>query len=153
MFADYGLNLLRQSSAIVSSMDQRRKLAETIATNARRLMAIKARDYPTPNALATAINTPTKRVAPNSVTYILEPAKRPKGRTHSDTLPRLDTLAHVAEKLGCEVWELLHPDLPALRAKLDAYDRMIQTIDRDPDTPGAGHRPYLTRKPEKLVGP
>lgn len=130
-------------------MDQRKKLAEIIARNAGRLLAMRRREFPTPNALATAINTPTKRVAPNSVTYILEPAKRPKGRMHSDTLPRLDTLAHVADKLGCEVWELLHPDLPALRAKLDAYERMIQTISRAPDD-DPSPMPLYARQPEKV---
>lgn len=132
---DCARNLLRTSSDTVSSMENRSNLSNVIARNATFLM-LRQGLYDNPTALASAINTPTKKVAPNSIAYIFKPQLRPKGKT-KDTLPRLEILAAAAAKLGCETWELLHPDLPALREKLAAYDAMVNTINR-----GKGGSPF-----------
>lgn len=110
-------------------MDKRKELAQVIARNAKALLEKKSRDFPSVNALATAINTPVHRASANSIAYVFKPTKRPRGDKHADTLPRLDTLSLVAEKLGCDVWELLHPDIQALRRKLDVYETMARNFN------------------------
>lgn len=121
MFAHYGRNILRPSSDTFTAMDPRAILAIVIAENVKRLMKEQG-VYRNPNALAKAINTPTRKVSANSIAYLFKPERRPKGEKIRNTLPRLETLAHAASKLDCQVWELLHPNLDKLRLKLRAYE-------------------------------
>lgn len=51
------------------------------------------------------------------------------------TLPRLDTLAAIAPRLGCEVWELLHPEIKTVRERLRSYEIVEQAM-RQPRKPG-----------------
>lgn len=54
-------------------------------------------------------------MSPNTVRHLLQPGRRPTA-SKAVGYPTLDKLERVAAKLGCAVWELVHPDLERARA-------------------------------------
>lgn len=113
-------------------MERRDDLALVICHNVHFLMEAQG-TYKSANALASAINARVQKVAPNSINYLFKPHNRPKGKNGLASLPRLDVLSEAANALGCEVWELLHPDLKGLRKKLAGYDTMMQAARASED--------------------
>lgn len=83
-----------------------RDLNQLIADNLKFFMARPKSLYRNANALATAA-----KIAPNTVRNLLEPSKRTVTSTKPIGYPTLDKLAKIAAPLGCQVWELLHPDI------------------------------------------
>lgn len=75
--------------------------------------------YPNANALGKAAG-----ISPSSVRHYLEPHKRPASTRKPVGFPTLDKLAAIAEKLGVEVWELLHPDIERSLSEREMYRRI-----------------------------
>lgn len=63
-------------------------------------------------------------VSPNTVRNLLEPAKRTVTADKPSGYPILDTLDVIAQKLGCEVWELLHPDIERSLREREMYKQI-----------------------------
>lgn len=82
--------------------------------------------YRTANALAVAAG-----VAPNTVRNYLDPKKRAaKGENKDEGYPTIDKLALLASKLGCEVWELLHPDIERSISEREMYKKVEADFNR-----------------------
>lgn len=100
----------------------RRDLRQVIATNLRYFMGLENCPYKTPNSLAVAA-----KVAPNTVYNLLDATRRTTTARKPNGYPTLDKLEDIAAVLGCEAWELMHPDLPrSLRER-----EMYKTIESD----------------------
>lgn len=78
---------------------------EIVAKNIRFFMSRPSSVYRTANSLA------GDGLAANTVRNLLDPKKRTTTLDKPVGYPTLDKLATIATKLGCEVWELLHPDI------------------------------------------
>ncbi len=112
-------------------------LIATLGPNMRYFMEQEGCEYRTANALGLAVG-----MSPNTIRYYIDPDKRPKYATTKKTMsaPSLDKLVLIADKLHCEVWELLHPDIERVRrdaARLQRIDeeyRKAQVVDGVPSS-------------------
>ena len=75
--------------------------------------------YKNPNALGIAAG-----IAPNTVRNFLDHKKRTTTTEKAEGFPTLDRLAALADKLGCQVWELLHPDIERSIKEREFYQRI-----------------------------
>lgn len=100
----------------------KRDINQVVAENLNYFMQRAGSEYRNANALGDAAD-----VAPNTIRYYLHPKKRPLSSAKGAGYPVLDTLARLAGKLGCEVWELLHPDL----ARSFREREMYKTVESD----------------------
>ncbi len=105
-FAYCGRKVLSTSSGSVSFMGKR-GLNEIVSDNLRFFMKRSA-NCQNANALAVASRG---RVSAGTVRNLLDKRKRTTTLEKQEGYPQLDTVAAVAEVLGREVWELLHPDI------------------------------------------
>lgn len=97
--------LLRAQAVNVQCMVRRKDLNEIVAYNLGYFMG-RHQLYKNPNSLGKAAE-----VAPNSIRNLLDPKKRTVTTGKPVGYPTLDTLQKIALKLGCEVWQLLHPEI------------------------------------------
>lgn len=90
-------------------------------------------DYKTANALGVAAG-----VNPGTVRYLIDPAKRVTTTAKKpEGYPLLDILGKLADKLGCEVWELLHPDIErSIRERLTYQHFTNMKAAEEPERPG-----------------
>ena len=49
------------------------------------------------------------KVAPNTVSYLLDPSRKPTTTRKKQGYPTLDVLMRIAGKLGIPLWALVHP--------------------------------------------
>lgn len=99
-----------------------RDLNQILATNLKFFMERDGSAYKNPNSLAIAA-----KLSANTVRNFLTPSRRTTTATKPKGYPTLDKLERVCHVLGCQVWELLHPDLArSLRER-----EMYQSIERD----------------------
>lgn len=99
-------------------------LNETLAKNLRYFMQQDSCPYKNANALGVAAG-----LSPQTIRNILTPVVRPTTCAKPVGYPTLDKLATIAAALGCEVWELLHPDLARSRAERALYKMAKPAID------------------------
>lgn len=97
-------------------------LRQVVAQNLRYFMGLESCPYATANALAVAA-----KVAPNTVRNYLDPTKRTVTTGKPDGYPTLDKLKALADALGREPWELLHPDIQRSLSEREMY----KTIESD----------------------
>ena len=97
-------------------------LHQVLTDNLRYFMRRESSLYKTPNALGIAAG-----IAPNTVANLLHPEKRTVTSSKPKGYPTLDKLQAIATALGCEVWELLHPDIERSVREREMYI----TIGRD----------------------
>jgi hypothetical protein len=69
------------------------------------------------------LSTKIPGLSSNSIRGWLYLADKKKPR-HVKSYPRLDLLERVAERLGCDIWELFHPDIDRLRKDLAELERL-----------------------------
>lgn len=96
-------------------------LNKIVSRNLKYFMGQEGCSYRTPNALGVAA-----RVSPNTVRNYLDPSKRTVTADKPDGYPRLDILGDLADKLNCEVWELLHPDIDRSQRERFHYQNMLK---------------------------
>jgi hypothetical protein len=95
-----------------------------LARNLAHFMNRPGAPYPNANALGVACG-----MSPNTIRKMLTPAKRVyQSRTKGAGLPASMTLVLLSEKLGCDVWELLHPDLERAHALMRAGEAAAQAL-------------------------
>lgn len=94
-------------------------LAEILAKNLRFFMNRPGALHRNPNALAVASG-----LAANSVRNYLQPKRRAVVTKKGVGYPTMDKLAAIAGALGCEVWELMHPDIERSLRERDMYKRI-----------------------------
>lgn len=63
-------------------------------------------------------------IAPNTVRNYLDYKKRTVTSSKPIGFPTLDKLARLSAELGCEVWELLHPDIERSVKEREMYARL-----------------------------
>lgn len=97
-------------------------LNQILATNLKFFMERDGSAYKNPNALAVAA-----KLSANTVRNFLTPSRRTTTATKPKGYPTLDKLERVSVILGCQVWELLHPDLPRSMREREMYE----SIERD----------------------
>src|SRR5262245_33621312 len=117
-FAYYAGKNLSTSSSILQGV-ARVDLRRVIAGNLKYFMQRPGSLYKTANALGVAA-----KVAPNTVRNLLDPRKRTVTSTKPEGYPTLDKLEALALRLGCEVWELLHPDLERSIREREMYSKI-----------------------------
>lgn len=81
--------------------------------------------YKNANALGVAAG-----IAANTVRNYLEPTKRRSVTDKGEGFPTVDKLAALASKLGCEVWELLHPDIEQSIREREMYKKVEADFKR-----------------------
>lgn len=86
-------------------MRKTQNINEILARNLKFFMARPSSLYRTANSLA------GDGISANTVRNLLDPKKRTTTLDKPVGYPTLDKLAALAGKLGCEAWELLHPDI------------------------------------------
>ena len=79
----------------------------------------KSESYKNPHALGKKAN-----VAPNTVGNYLDHTKRTTTSGKLEGFPTVDILARLADALGCQVWELLHPNLSRAITEREMYKRI-----------------------------
>lgn len=99
-----------------------RDLNQTLADNLKFFMEREGSAYKNPNSLAVAA-----KLSANTVRNFLNPARRTTTVSKPKGYPTLDKLERVSSILGCQVWELLHPDLPRSIREREMYE----SIERD----------------------
>lgn len=97
-------------------------LRQTLIDNLNFFMAREGAPYKNANSLGLAAG-----VAANTVRNLLNPRQRPVTSAKPEGYPTLDTIQVIATALGCEVWELLHPDI----ARSIREREMYRNIERD----------------------
>lgn len=100
-------------------------LNTVIARNLKYWMRREGCLYPNANSLGKAAG-----IAPNTVRNLLDPSKRTVTSEKPDGAPTLDKLEKIAEKLECEVWELLHPDIEKSLREREVYRNVQADFDR-----------------------
>lgn len=106
-------------------MAARPDLALVLAHNLKFFMS-RTDDYQNANALGVAAG-----VSPNFVRYLLDPKKRTTTTEKPQGSPTLDKLDAIAGKLGCQVWELLHPNVERSFHEREMYGKIEQDfVDR-----------------------
>lgn len=121
-FAYFDGKTLSMSSGIVSSVESPPDLRWLIAKNLRYFMDREKSLYRNANALAVAA-----KVAPNTVRNLLDPNKRTTTTEKPDGYPTIDKLERIGRVLGCEVWEILHPNIERSLREREFYSH----IERD----------------------
>lgn len=121
-FEQYERKSLHLQGGSVTTMQKPDDLRWLIARNLKFFMSRENCPYPNPNALGVAA-----KIAPNTVRNLLDPTKRTTTTEKPDGYPTLDKLGAIAEKLGIQVWELLHPDIERSLRERDMY----RTIESD----------------------
>ncbi len=106
------------SSGIVFAMPKRLDLNLILAHNLRFFMA-NNEACKNANALATKAG-----IAPGTVRNYLDHRKRTVTTEKPEGFPTLDILATLAVHLGCEVWELLHPDIERSIREREMYEKI-----------------------------
>ena len=96
-------------------------IEKILARNLDYLMKLPGAHYPNANALGNAIG-----MSPNTIRNLLHPERRPSHGEKPLGFPTIDTLQKVAEKLGREVWELLHPDIERSIREREMYSDLIR---------------------------
>lgn len=107
-------------------MRKKPNLNEVVARNLAYLMGRPGCLYNNPTALARAA-----LVAPNTVRNLLDPTRRTKLYAHTskrEGYPNLDMLERIADKLGCEVWELIHPNIEQAQKAQEIYESLEATF-------------------------
>jgi transcriptional regulator with XRE-family HTH domain len=115
---------LRPSSDIVQGMEEADANA-ILAKNLRYFMQRPSSPYRTANALAEAAG-----MSANTVRYYLDEKKRPARSANGVGFPTMNKLSKLAEKLGCEVWELLHPDIERSLSEREMYRKVQADFER-----------------------
>lgn len=110
-------------------------LRRTMARNLAFFMARESCPYKNANALGVAA-----KVAPNTIRNLLDPSKRTTTSAKPDGYPTLDILDKIAQKLPCEVWELLHPDIEKSIREREMYKRIEHSFKALP-----AHQPRLAK--------
>ena len=108
-------------------------LSEIVARNLEYIMSLPGCQYPNANALGTAAG-----ISPTTVRNILRPDTRPYkpvGKKKDKGYPTLDNLEVIAEKLGVEVWLLLHPSIRQALNEREMYKTIERTFSRLPQLP------------------
>jgi hypothetical protein len=106
------------SSGIVFHMLKRLDLNLILAHNLRFFMSHNEA-CKNPNALAIKAG-----VAPNTVRNYLDYKKRTVTLEKAEGFPTVDRLANLASQLGCEVWELLHPNIERSIREREMYEKI-----------------------------
>lgn len=121
-FAHARRKALRKSSDMIASMKKVEELMGALARNLHYFMRLPGCPHTNANLLHKASG-----VAANTIRYYLNPKKRPEYRTITKDVssPSLDKLVKLADALGCEPWELLHPDIEKARAD----QRTLQALE------------------------
>jgi hypothetical protein len=101
-------------------MAKRLDLNLILAHNLRFFMR-RSDQYQNANALGVAAN-----ISPNTVRNYLDPKKRTVTTEKPEGFPTIDKLASLSEKLGCQVWELLHPDIERSLREREMYGKIEQ---------------------------
>jgi hypothetical protein len=112
--------LLSMQAGMLKKM-RRLEINELIARNLRYFMAQPGAAYTNANSLGVAAG-----IAPNTVRNLLDPTKRTTTAEKPEGYPTLDKLAALSLKLGCEVWELLHPDIERSKRERVIYEQWIK---------------------------
>lgn len=99
-----------------------RDLNQILADNLKFFMERDGSSYKNPNSLAVAA-----KLSANTVRNLLTPSRRTTTATKPNGYPTLDKLERVSTALECQVWELLHPDLPRSIREREMYE----SIERD----------------------
>lgn len=118
-------NFFGMSSAIVLALRDEymsKSVNQILADNLRQLMMRPDCAYRTANALGVKAG-----IDPQTVRYLLDPAKRANAKKAGAHSPQIDKLEAIAKVLGCQVWELLHPDIEAARKEHE----IIQAFKQD----------------------
>jgi hypothetical protein len=129
-FAHCAGKTLEASRVIVSRM-KNRDLRQVVARNLNFFMQRESCLYRNPNALGVAA-----KVAPNTVRNLLNPKKRTVTISKPEGYPTLDKLERIAQKLPCEVWELLHPDIEKSIRERETYMRLPNSFFSLSNRPG-----------------
>ncbi len=103
-----------------------------IASNLRFFMGRREGKPWTANELAVKA-----AIAPNTVRNYLDPRKRTVTSEKPEGFPTLDKLASLAAPLGCQVWELLHPDIKRSISEREMYLRLEKDFATLPKPPTA----------------
>lgn len=111
-----------------------RDLNQLIADNLKFFMQRPKSMYRNANALASIA-----KIAPNTVRNLLEPSKRTVTSTKPIGYPTLDKLAKIAAPLGCEVWELLHPDIRQSLREREMYRSIEKNLQHIKEAGDNGH--------------
>jgi hypothetical protein len=134
-------------------MTKDRQLQATLARNLRYFMGRETCPYKNPNALGIAAG-----VSPNTVRNLLDPSRRTTTSTKLEGFPTMDKLVSICDKLGCAVWELLHPDIERSIREREMYQAIESDYQRKiamASSPGAERekklREHLSGKPDSLV--
>lgn len=94
-------------------------LSHILAGNIQFFMDRAESNYRNANALAVAA-----KISPNTVRNLLHPKRRTVTSAKPDGFPTLDKLLAISIPLGCEVWELLHPDIKQSIREREMYKRI-----------------------------
>jgi len=108
----------------MNSTRKKPDLNAVVARNLRYFMERSA-DCKNPNALSVRSKG---AVSPQTVRNLTDPRQRPTTTDKFVGYPNLDKLAVVAETLGVEVWELLHPNIEQARRAKELYERLEATF-------------------------
>lgn len=106
-------------------MEKDQDLNAVIARNLKFWMSRPGSPYRNANALGAAAG-----IAPNTVRNFLDHKKRTTTLDKPEGYPTLDKLALLAEKLGCAVWELLHPDIERSMSEREMYRKVQADFER-----------------------
>ena len=115
-FEYYARKVLSGSSGILTRM-AKFDLNQLVAKNLNYFMQRPKSLYKNANALGKVA-----KIAPNTIRNLLDPTKRTVTAEKPDGFPLLDTLAKIAPHLGCDVWELLHPDIEKAVRQREVYE-------------------------------
>jgi hypothetical protein len=76
------------------------------------------------------LSTKIPGLSSNSIRGWLNLADKTRPR-HVKSYPRLDLLERVTERLGCDIWELFHPDIEQLKKDLAELERLRRAFRDD----------------------
>jgi lambda repressor-like predicted transcriptional regulator len=116
-------------------------LSDVIARNLAFLMEHGRRKWESATALANEA-----KISPNTLQNMLTPGRRRVSVTKTRIYPTLDKLAAVAGALGCEPWELLHPNLEQARLDREALQKVRAAMARDTENEVANVPPGSMRR-------
>lgn len=101
----------------------KRALYEIVAMNLDYFMS-------RPGSLCQNANQLSQRtgIAPNTVHNILHPHRRASKQDGSTGTSTIDTLEKLAKALGCEAWELLHPNIQLSKQEREMYEKIEENF-------------------------
>lgn len=102
----------------VQKMAKPKDLNQIVAENLKFFMG-RHSTLKNANALGLKAN-----LAPNSIRNLLDNKKRTVTSGKPVGYPTMDTLNKIAEELGCEVWQLLHPDIKKALRQQEMYKKI-----------------------------